>query len=287
MTTLAEDLGAVFARFDADEGGDKPEVRAETINDVVVVELRNPRRRNALTLAMWSRLADIFESLRWTTGLSAIVIRGAGIDAFAAGADISEFAALRSTVESAGSYNVQISRALEAIAHVGVPTVAAIRGFAVGGGCELSHACDLRIAANDARIGIPIGKLGVILGPTEAKYLVRQVGAAGLKRILLSARLFNAQESLRMRLVDDVVATEELWQAVIELVVQISESRPVTARSSILVADHAAGLVPSASFAESMLAYNNIAYGTAGLAEGFTAFLDKRIADFSAEKELF
>lgn len=179
MTSLSHDLETAFALGDADDAGVEPSVTTKTIADIALVTLRNPRRRNALTLAMWAELTDTFEVLRHTSGLSAVVIRGAGTDAFAAGADISEFAALRSTVESANRYNAHISRALEAISHVGAPTIAAITGFAVGGGCELSHACDLRIAADDAQIGIPIGNLGVILGPTEAKYLIRQVGAAG------------------------------------------------------------------------------------------------------------
>lgn len=286
MTTLHEALDRTFAEMD-DGVAEEPHVALEMVDDIAVVALRNARRRNALTLGMWQQLADIFEHLRTARGVSAIVVRGEGSAAFAAGADISEFSRLRHDIASATVYNEAISAALEAIAAVEAPTIAAIRGFAVGGGCELSHACDLRIAADDAQIGIPIARLGVILGPTEAKFLVRQLGAAGLKRVLLSAKLFDAQESLALRLADEIVPVETFWASVRDLLVTISRSRPVTVRTSVLVADHAAGGVPSAAFMERMLAHANLAYGSAGLAEGYSAFLEKRAADFTAEKEAF
>lgn len=287
MTSLpSESLTEVLARID-DDAPEGARVEVQRHDGVAIVVLRNSARRNALTLEMWRQLGDAFIGLRATSGISAIVIRGEGREAFAAGADITEFATLRSDIESAAVYNAQIARALDAIANVGAPTIAAIRGFAVGGGCELSHACDLRLAAADARLGIPIGKLGVILGPTEAKYLVRQIGVAGLKRVLLSAELFDAEQSLAMRLVDQVVPVDELWDAVGALVATIERSRPVTVRSSVLVANHAGGDIPSAEFAEQATVLNNIAYGTAGLAEGYSAFLEKRPADFTGEKRYF
>jgi enoyl-CoA hydratase len=283
---LTQEIDMAFIAVDQ-ESAVRPHVELQMINDIALVVLRNATRRNALTFSMWRELSSIFGHLKDVSGLSAVVIRGEGTVAFAAGADISEFEQLRHSIESATEYNAEISRALEAIAAVEVPTIAAIRGFAVGGGCELSHACDLRIAADDAQIGIPIGRLGVILGATEAKFLTRQLGAAGLKRVLLTARLFDAQESLSLRLVDEILPVDGFWTGVRDLLVTITRSRPVTVRSSILVADHAVGAIASAAFTERMLAYNNVAYGSAGLAEGYSAFLDKRAADFTDEKELF
>ena len=243
MTMLPTRLDEAFAELDHAEAG-APRVECLELDDVAIVVLRNADRRNALTLNMWVQLSFVFRELRQRSDISVVLVRGEGTTAFAAGADISEFAELRHDVQSASVYNTAISAALDAIAALEVPTIAAIRGFAVGGGCELAHACDLRIAADDAQVGIPIGRLGVILGPTEAKYLVRQIGAAGLKRVLLSARLFDAQESRELRLVDEVLPTAEHWAGVRDLITTITRSRPVTVRSSVLVADAAAGVHP-------------------------------------------
>ncbi|NYF11961.1 enoyl-CoA hydratase [Pseudoclavibacter sp. JAI123] len=283
MTMLPTRLDEAFAELDHAEAG-APRVECLELDDVAIVVLRNADRRNALTLNMWVQLSFVFRELRQRSDISVVLVRGEGTTAFAAGADISEFAELRHDVQSASVYNTAISAALDAIAALEVPTIAAIRGFAVGGGCELAHACDLRIAADDAQVGIPIGRLGVILGPTEAKYLVRQIGAAGLKRVLLSARLFDAQESRELRLVDEVLPTAEHWAGVRDLITTITRSRPVTVRSSVLVADAAAGFIPAAAFAERMHDHFASAYGGRGLAEGYRAFLEKRTPDFDTEK---
>lgn len=269
-----------MAGLDAEETGESG-VYVQVFSGLAVVTLSHTRRRNAMDLSMWSRLEEVFVSFAGDRSLGAILVRGAGTAAFAAGADISEFPDLRHDPVSAARYNAQLARTLRAVASLEIPTIAAIQGYAVGGGCELSHACDLRLASETAQIGIPIGKLGVILGLTEAKYLVRHIGVNGLKRVLFSGRLFGAAESLRMGLVDEV-PEGVFWEAVSSLLETILASRPATMRAAKVITDMTAELddLHGDKLQEMMLA----AYGGKGLREGFEAFLEKRNPDFSFER---
>ena len=183
MTPFKDEFASLMAELDEEQssaGG----VHLRIVSGIAIVTLSHTKRRNAMDLSMWRRLEEIFAGLTGDRSVAAVLVRGAGTDAFAAGADISEFPEQRHDPASAAGYNAQLSRTLRALAALELPTIAAIQGFAVGGGCELSHACDLRVASADAKIGIPIGKLGVILGVTEAKYLIRHIGVNGLKRVL-------------------------------------------------------------------------------------------------------
>lgn len=280
MTAFRDEFASLMAELDAEQSSSAG-VHVRHISGIAVVTLSNTRRRNAMGLSMWRRLEEIFTGLAGDRTMAAVLVRGAGTDAFAAGADISEFPEQRHDIGSAAGYNAQLARTLRALAGLELPTIAAIQGFAVGGGCELSHACDLRLASPTAQIGIPIGKLGVILGVTEAKYLVRHIGVNGLKRVLYSGRLFDAAESLRMGLVDEVPEAA-FWDAVGALLEAISNSRAATMRAAKVITDMAADLndVQGDKLQEMMME----AYGGKGLREGFEAFLEKRTPDFSFER---
>lgn len=266
------------------ESSEAPGVALHRLGEVAVVVISNTSRRNALNLSMWAELEDIFRALSTDRGVSALVMRGAGRQAFAAGADISEFPVERHDLETAGRYNAQLSRTLRLLAGLEFPTLAAIQGFAVGGGCELSHACDLRIAADDAQIGIPIGRLGVVLGVTEAKYIVRHIGVNGLKRVLFSGRLFDAGESARVGLVDEVVSAADLWNHLAALTGTITASRPTTMRAAKVVTDLAEGFDERRT--DQLQDLMQAAYGGDGLREGFNAFIEKRSPDFGFERKL-
>lgn len=280
MSAFRDDFSGLMAELDAEQSSTAG-VHVRNISGIAVVTLSHTRRRNAMDLSMWRRLEEIFNSFASDRTLAAVMVRGAGTDAFAAGADISEFPEQRHDLSTAAGYNAQLARTLRALAGLEVPTIAAIQGFAVGGGCELSHACDLRLAAPNAQIGIPIGRLGVILGVTEAKYLIRHIGVNGLKRVLYSGRLFDAAESLRMGLVDEV-PDGEFWPAVGGLLETIRSSRAATMRAAKVITDMAADLndVQGDKLQEMMME----AYEGKGLREGFEAFLEKRTPDFSFER---
>jgi enoyl-CoA hydratase len=252
--------------------------------NVAVVVLADAPARNALSLAMWTEIADVFDELSTIPGLRAVVIRGSGTSAFAAGANIAEFPDKRLTSSDATAYNHQLTRALRAVASIEVPTIAMIRGFAVGGGCELAAACDLRVGSETSMIGIPIGRLGVILGLTETRLLTRHLGVNGLKRVLFSGRLFDADESLRMGLLDDVVPEQELVSHVSALLENITKSSAVTMRAAKVITD-IAGALDDAT-ADRVHQLHVQAYDGDDLKEGVDAFLAKRRPTFTGSVAL-
>lgn len=268
----------ILARHDSgDKGLGTIELRIE--NDVAVVVLADAPARNALSLSMWVRIAEVFQELSTIPDLRAVVIRGSGTSAFAAGANIAEFPEKRLTASDATAYNNQLTRALRAVATIEVPTIAMVRGFAVGGGCELAAACDLRIGSESSRLGIPIGQLGVILGLTETRLLTRHLGVHGLKRVLFSGRLFDAHESLGMGLLDEVVPEAELVPHVSSLLETIRNSSAVTMRAAKVITDIAGELDDAA--ADRIQQLHVMAYDGADLKVGVDAFLNKRRPAFS------
>ena len=252
--------------------------------NVAVVTLSHPQAHNALALASWQRLKAIFDALAGDSNLRAVVIRGAGSKAFAAGADIKEFPRTRMTAADATHYNEFVAQTLRAVAAIPVPVIASIRGLAVGGGCELSTACDVRIASADARFGIPIGKLGVILGYTEASAAARLIGSAGLKYLLFSGELIYAEDAQRLGLVQKIVPTSELAAATARFVAQIYQQSAVTMRASKLVADmHGRALTAADTELLSRLSIE--AYEGEDLKEGVAAFEQGRRPVFDQQEE--
>jgi enoyl-CoA hydratase len=170
---------------------------------------------NALSTAMWAELRDVFHEIAADHSLRAAVIRGVG-GAFAAGADISEFNQARKTVDQVRTYHEGlIAPALAAIVHCPIPVVAAIHGPCVGGGLEIATVCDLRIASDESRFGIPINRLGFPFAPAEAAGLVSLVGRAVSLELLLEGRIMNAQEAYEKGLISRCVATA-LWADEVE-----------------------------------------------------------------------
>ena len=274
---LVADFAANLSPGTADEIVDGVGLRR--CGPMAIVTLSRPESHNALSFRSWVRLAEIFDALAGERGLRAVVVRGAGERAFSAGANIEEFPELRLSADVARGYNEAISRALEAVMSFELPTVAMVRGLAVGGGCELAAACDLRVAAADARFGIPIGRLGVTLGPSEARAIVRLIGPARLKDLLFTGRLVDAAEALAMGLVDRVVPVEELPAAIAEIVTAIVSSAPTTIRAGKLAAD-TSGRPLSRRDEGALARLTREAYDGADLKEGVAAFLERRAPRF-------
>ncbi|MCH9668561.1 MAG: enoyl-CoA hydratase/isomerase family protein [Actinomycetia bacterium] len=246
---------------------------------VAVITLSCPEALNALNLASWRRLNRLLDELSVESSLRVIVLRGAGERAFAAGADITEFPDTRMTTADAATYNGTLATCLHALTAVPVPVIAAVRGLAVGGGCELSAACDVRIATEDARFGIPLGKLGVILGLTEADIVARLIGPAGLKYLMFSGELIDVDTALRWGLVQKVVAADDLAESVARLVGQICRQSAVTMRTSKAVANmHGRAL--TAADTDALIRFSVDAYEGDDLREGVTAFREGRPPNF-------
>ena len=197
---------------------------------LATIVLNQPSRRNAMSIEMWDQLGEIVARLDRDPGARVMIIRGAGTQAFSAGADITEFEALRSTPEKALAYNQRVSRAVAPLHHARKPIIAMIYGFCVGGGCEIAISCDLRVAAEDAVFGIPAARVGLALAMEDIQRLVELVGPANAKLILFTGGRFPARRALEMGLVNEVVPADDLEARTAELAASIREAAPTSVR---------------------------------------------------------
>jgi len=168
---------------------------------LALVTLNRPAKRNAVSLAMWGRLGEIFSELGAREDVRAVILTGAS-GHFSAGADISEFSSLRADSQSGRAYEAANEGATLALRDCRKPTIAAVSGYGMGGGCALALACDLRVGDATTRMGIPAARLGVVYGELDCSLLYRQVGLANAKRVLYSGRAFDAPECAAIGLID-------------------------------------------------------------------------------------
>jgi len=197
---------------------------------IATVALNNPEKLNALSFAMWMRLGEVMRELEADESLRCIVLRGAGDKAFAAGADIAEFEQRRANARVAKDYGDKIEGTMRAVAECRHPTVAMIHGVCVGGGLEIASQCDLRICGASSRFGIPINKLGLVVGYGEMQALIDLVGRATALEILLEGRVFGAAEAKEKGLVNRVVADGEVEAEALAAAARIAAGAPLVAR---------------------------------------------------------
>jgi enoyl-CoA hydratase len=190
--------------------------------------LNRPQVRNALNLATWRAIAEGVAALEAEPDVRVIVMRGVGPEAFISGADISEFTELRSNAEKAKAYRDWPNRAIGALINSTRPIIAMIGGVCVGGGVQVALSCDIRIAARGTRFGIPAARLGLAYPLDGVQSLVDTVGPANAREILLSARLFDAEEALEMGLVHKLVEADELEAFVRRYAEQMGRNAPLT-----------------------------------------------------------
>jgi enoyl-CoA hydratase len=197
---------------------------------IATVVLNNPDRLNALTKVMWRGLRDTIREVGRDETLRCVVLRGAGGKAFAAGADISEFATERANRAQARDYGELVHEAMQAVARCTHPTVALIEGACIGGGLEIAAMCDIRICGTSSRFGVPINRLGLTMGYGELQGLLALVGRAVALEILLEGRIFDAQEAYRKGLVNRVVADEDVEREAYDTAGRIAAGAPLVAR---------------------------------------------------------
>jgi enoyl-CoA hydratase/carnithine racemase len=197
---------------------------------IATVLLNRPERLNAFTLAMWERLGAVMAELNADDDLRCVVLRGAGGEAFGAGADISEFQSVRGNAAQAREYARRIEPALAGIEHCPHPTIAMIQGPCVGGGLEIAILCDLRICGASARFGIPINRIGHTLPYAGMAVLVELVGRSNALSILLEGRVFGADEALAMGLVTRVVPDKAVEEEAYAAARRIADGAPLAAR---------------------------------------------------------
>lgn len=238
-----------------------------------------PRYRNAMNLGMWKAIPSLVESALGRDDVRAIAFSGASEEAFSAGADISEFDTVRIGVTNATKYNDAVRAAETSIIQASKPTLAYVRGWCVGGGCEIAVACDIRVGDTSARMGITAAKLGIVYGQTSTSRLVQEVGPAWARYLLFTARVVDADTALRASLLHDVypaASADEGWRSLLSTV---TDGAPITqAGAKKLIARAVDG-----SDAEDE--YSNLLYGlsfeSAEYERGVSSFTTKQRPTFS------
>jgi enoyl-CoA hydratase len=247
---------------------------------VATVALNNPERLNALNKPTWVRLGEVMRELSADDTLRCVVLRGAGDKAFAAGADIAEFAHERADAKQAKSYGDLIHTTMQAVASCKHPTVAMIKGACVGGGLEIAACCDMRICGTSSRFGVPINKLGLTMGYGELSGMLSLVGRAVALEILLEGRVFDAAEALQKRLVNRVVADDQVEAEAFAMAARIAAGAPLVARWHKQFIER---LTVRADIAPDAWDEGFACFDTADYREGVAAFLAKRAPRFTAK----
>lgn len=248
---------------------------------IATITINRPAQRNAINLDMWRELADLMRRLDADDAIRAIIIAGAGGEAFSAGADIADFEQYRSDSAKGQVYNDAVNGLLQTLAEMATPTISMIQGFAAGGGCELAVATDLRIAAEGSRLGIPVARLGISIGHREMRGLVDLVGKGNALYILLSGRLLTAHEAHRIGLVNQVVPPAELRDCVYQLASEIAALAPLSHAVNKLTLRQiqAKPSLKDLTAEENRLPLTQ--FDTEDYQEGYRAFLEKRPPKFA------
>lgn len=253
-------------------------VRAHKEGALGWIEFDHPERRNALSAEMWRQIPGVATDLDDDPEVRVVILRGSGRVAFAAGADISEFGENR-TGESARSYDRENGLAMEALAGIRKPVLAAIHGFCVGGGCAIALTADLRYTADDGIFGVPAARLGLGYGADGIATLVATVGLPAAKEIFFTGRRFDAQEALALGLVNQVLPKAELDTRVREVAELIAANAPLALASAKLAMGQLSR-EPSKRDPEAVAASIAGCYASEDYAEGVRAFLEKRSPKF-------
>ncbi len=212
--------------MDVETGTDKLVARKE--NGIGWVTFNNPDKRNAMSRDMYLGLTAAMESYARDPDVRVVVLHGAGDKAFISGADISQFEKNRSTIEGVRESDAISERANRALRECPKPTIAMIRGYCMGGGLSVAIACDMRIASDDSRFGVPAAKLSVGYRYAGVKRLVGLIGPAYTAEIFYTGRQFSAQEAREMGLVNRVLPAAELEQYVRDYARTLTNNAPLT-----------------------------------------------------------
>ena len=248
-------------------------LRLEKRSPLAVITVDRPKVLNALNAETLTELSEIFEELAADPEIRVILLAGAGDRAFVAGADIRELAAL--TPEEGRAYSLRGQGVLRRIETLGKPVIACIQGFALGGGCELAMACTLRLAADDARLGQPEVKLGIMAGYGGSQRLTRLVGRSEGLKLLLTGSIIDAREALRIGLVDEVLPAAELLPRAEALAQQIAANAPLAVAETLRAVDEGFDLPLDLALLRESVRFGGLC-ASADKNEGAQAFLEKR-----------
>jgi enoyl-CoA hydratase len=246
---------------------------------VLTLRLDRPAKRNALDAAMLRVLEQELRAAATDAAVRAVIVTG-GDKVFAAGVDIGEFASTHAGVANAYAAALVRARCWETLARLPQPTIAAVAGYCLGGGCELALACDLRLAAESAVFGQPEIKLGLIPGAGGTQRLPRLIGATRAKELIYLGDPIDAQEAHRLGLVNRVVPTERLLEEARAWARRLAEQAPLALAMAKRAIDLGADLSLQAALELEQQSFVAL-FGTADEQEGVAAFLQKRPPHFA------
>src|SRR4051794_25911743 len=249
----------------------------EKIGAIAYVTLNRPKVMNALSHATWRELEAAFEDARDEEAVRGVILTGAGDKAFIAGADISELAHVTAVqAEQSSAYGQKV---LNLIENLGKPVIAAINGFALGGGCETAMACTIRVACENAKFGQPEVKLGLLPGGGGAQRLPRLVGKGRALQLILTGGIISAAEAYRIGLVNEVVPSAQLIARAEAILGEIFSNAPLAVKFSLQAVNDGLDTTVSEGLALEA-SFFGLCAGTEDKKEGTGAFLEKRKPQF-------
>ena len=254
-------------------------VLVEKRGRIAVVTVNRPDKLNALNIATRNEILAAFDRLAGDDEVRVVVITGAGEKAFIAGADISEFAG-KTAVAQRGVMKGR--RAFDAVEDFPKPVIAMINGFALGGGCELAMACDIRIASTKAKLGQPEIKLGIIPGGGGTQRMTRLIGEGKAMELCMTGDMITAEEAERLGLVNYAVLPEDLEAKTMEVANKIAEMSPV-ALAMVKQAVKNAARMNLREGLDSEVDLFALCFSSEDKEEGVKAFLEKRKAEFKGK----
>ena len=255
-------------------------VRLEIKNKIAYITIDRPKVLNALNTRTILELMAVFSNVKSDDKVLGCILTGSGEKAFVAGADIGELVQMMSTTGK--DFSLRGQSVLNFIEDLGKPVIAAVNGFALGGGCELSMACTMRIASKNAKFGQPEVTLGIIPGYGGTQRLPRLVGQGRALELILTGDLIDAKEAHRIGLVNKVVPLEDLIPTCEKLLGKIFTKGPIAVKLSIEAVNHGLRVGPHEGlYTEANLF--GLACATEDMREGTTAFIEKRKATFKGK----
>src|SRR5690348_11191608 len=259
---------------------DLSNVKLEKKNAIAYVTIDRPRVLNALNMATMQELWQVFSELKDDKQVRVVILTGSGEKAFVAGADINELA--KNNPVEAKEYTHRGQAVLDLIENLGKPVIACLNGFALGGGCEIAMACTMRLASENARLGQPEVKLGIIPGYGGTQRLPRLVGKGIAMQLLLTGEMISAQEAHRIGLVNEVVPAAQLIGRAEAIAQSIIKNAPLAIQYCLEAVNHGTEMtLQEALYLEATLFA--VCCATEDKKEGTSAFLEKRTANFAGK----
>lgn len=255
-------------------------ILVEQSGDIARIVFNQPEKRNAVSLEMWEAVEKAVARFAAERSARILVLSGAGGKAFVSGADVSKFESERASAEAVDRYNATTRRVYDAIEAFPMPTIAQIDGYCIGGGVALALCCDLRICGRSSQFAIPAAKLGLGYGYFGLKRLVDVVGPSFAKEMFFTARLFNAEESRGMGLINRVVEDGAVAEAAEDVARMIAGNAPMTIESVKCIVGQILAPESERDLAECESRVK-ACFESRDYVEGRRAFLEKRKPEFT------